>query len=170
MSLARYRMFAAYNAWANGRIYDACAALPEAEYKADRRAFFGSLHGTLSHVLLADRIWMRRFTGAGETYDRLDVILADDLVGLRALRKGEDERIAAFVETIEPAALEAPFRYRNMAGVGLEQPLSTALDHVFNHQSHHRGQAHCLLSLAGAEPPALDLVYFQREVGITREV
>ena len=169
MSLARYRMFAAYNAWANARVYDACAALAEADYKADRGAFFGSLHGTLSHVLVADRIWMRRFTGEGEIYDRLDVAPADDLVGLRALRQGEDARIAAFVEAIEPATLEAPFAYSNMAGVGLEQPLSTALDHVFNHQTHHRGQAHCLLSLAGTEPPALDLVYFQREAGITRE-
>ncbi|MBC6980976.1 DinB family protein [Caulobacter sp. 17J80-11] len=170
MTLDRYRMFAAYNAWANGRIYDACASLPEAAYKADRNAFFGSLHGTLTHVLVADRIWMRRLTGEGPSYDRLDVELADDLATLQAMRLIEDARIRAYVDAIDPAALDEPYGYANMSGVALEQTLSSALDHVFNHQTHHRGQAHGLLSLAGVEPPALDLVYFQREAGITRTV
>ena len=62
----RYAMFAAYNTWANERLYDAAAKLSDADYRADRGAFFKSMHGTLNHLLLGDRIWMRRFTGSGE--------------------------------------------------------------------------------------------------------
>ena len=64
--LARYRMFAGYNAWANRRLYDAAAQLSDAEYRADKGAFFRSMHGTLNHLLTTDRIWMKRFTGEGE--------------------------------------------------------------------------------------------------------
>ena len=70
-----FAMLARYNAWANGRVYDAAAALTDAQYRADRGAFFKSVHGTLNHLLVADRIWMRRFTGEGEAPSRLDAIL-----------------------------------------------------------------------------------------------
>ena len=70
----RYRMFAAYNGWANERIYGVAAKLADADYRADRGAFFKSVHGTLNHLLVGDRIWMRRFTGEGEMPDRLDAI------------------------------------------------------------------------------------------------
>ena len=61
--LARYRMFAGYNAWCNERLYDTATLVPDADYRADCGAFFNSLHGTLNHLLVGDRIWMRRFTG-----------------------------------------------------------------------------------------------------------
>ena len=93
-----FPMLAAYNAWANRRLYDAAAALPDADYRADRGAFFKSVHGTLNHLLVADRIWMRRFTGAGEHPNRLDAILFEDLSELRAAREAEDGRIAAYIE------------------------------------------------------------------------
>ncbi len=79
----RYRMFAGYNAWANERLYAAAAKLTDAEYRADRGAFFKSVHGTLNHLLVGDRIWMQRFTGQGEAPARLDTILFDDLASLR---------------------------------------------------------------------------------------
>jgi len=72
---SRYQMFAGYNAWCNERLYDAAAQVPDADYRADRGAFFKSLHGTLNHLLVGDRIWMRRFTGAGEQPPSLDTIL-----------------------------------------------------------------------------------------------
>jgi len=74
---AYFVMFSRYNAWANGRLYAAAAALPDADFRADRGAFFKSLHGTLNHLLVTDRVWMRRFTGGGEAPDRLDAILFD---------------------------------------------------------------------------------------------
>jgi len=95
---SRYLMFARYNRWANERLYDATAALPDAEYRADRGAFFKSLHGTLNHLLVADRIWMRRFTGTGTAPDELDAILHQDFTALREARRAEDERISRYVD------------------------------------------------------------------------
>ena len=80
---ARYVMFAAYNRWANRRLYDAAAELSDTDYRADRGAFFKSVHGTLNNLLVADRIWMHRLTGEGEAPDRLDAVLHDDLAGPR---------------------------------------------------------------------------------------
>jgi len=73
--LAHYQMFGRYNAWANGRLYDAAARLGREQYRADRGTFFKSVHGTLNHLLATDRIWMQRFTGTGTAPDRLDAIL-----------------------------------------------------------------------------------------------
>ena len=81
---ARYTTFAGYNAWANRRLYDAAALLSDADYRADRGAFFKSMHGTLNHLLATDRISMKRFTGAGEAPDRLDTILHKRLADLAA--------------------------------------------------------------------------------------
>ena len=78
-----YTSFAGYNAWANRRLYDAAAQLSDAEYRADKGAFFKSMHGTLNHLLTTDRIWMKRFTGEGEAPDRLDAILHERLADLR---------------------------------------------------------------------------------------
>ena len=82
--LARYLMFSGYNTWCNERLYDAAARVPDTDYRANRGAFFKSLHGTLNHLLVGDRIWMRRFTGRGDVPSSLDVILYDDFVQLRA--------------------------------------------------------------------------------------
>lgn len=162
-----FRMLAAYNAWANGRLYAAAAALPDADYRADRGAFFKSVHGTLNHLLVTDRIWMRRFTGEGEAPSRLDAILFEDLGALRSAREAEDARMLAFVDGLDEAGLAGTFRYRRVSTPEVfEQPLAPALMHLFNHQTHHRGQAHCLLTGLAADVPALDLLFFQRESGI----
>lgn len=164
----RYRMFAAYNAWANERLYEAAAKLSDADYRTDRGAFFGSVHGTLNHLLVADRIWMRRFTGAGEAPSQLDAILYEQLSELRAARRAEDRRISDYVERLDDAGLAGEFTYRTIASPStITQPLAPALDHFFNHQTHHRGQAHCLLSAIGGRgaAPSFDLVLFQRESG-----
>jgi uncharacterized damage-inducible protein DinB len=162
----RYRVFANYNAWANRAIYDAVATLSDADYRADRKAFFGSLRGTLNHLLVGDRIWMHRMTSVGETYTQLNLILFDDLASLRAARESEDARIIAFADLLTDPALDEQLVYRNTTGAGFCQALSTVLDHFFNHQTHHRGQAHALLSAAGVTPPSLDLLVFQRAVGV----
>ena len=164
-----FQMFARYNEWANLRLYDAAARLSDAEYRAERGAFFGSLHGTLNHILVGDRIWMRRFTGEGPTYTALDHRPCADLVSLRAERKAEDRRIIAYVDWLDEARLAATFTYRTVVRpTDITQPLAPALAHVFNHQTHHRGQAHGLVTaIAGRDAmPSLDLIYFQRETGV----
>jgi uncharacterized damage-inducible protein DinB len=164
-----FAMFAGYNRWANRRLYAAAHALPDADYRAPRGAFFGSLHGTLNHLVVADRIWMRRFTGEGPVQKRLDEILFEDLDDLTAAREAEDERIVRYVEGLSEADLAATFTYRTIASPqDITQPLAPALAHFFNHQTHHRGQAHAILSaIAGnAAAPSLDLILYQRETGI----
>jgi uncharacterized damage-inducible protein DinB len=158
-----FMMFAGYNAWANARLYDAAGALPDAAYREDRGAFFKSVHGTLNHLLVTDRVWMRRFTGEGEAPDRLDAILHDDFAGLRAARVAEDARIRAYVATLDAARLAGVIRYRRVSTPEpQEQALALALAHFFNHQAHHRGQAHGLLTALTGQAPELDLLYYQR--------
>jgi uncharacterized damage-inducible protein DinB len=164
---ARYVMFAAYNAWANERLYEAAGELGDADYRADRGAFFKSVHGTLNHLLVADRIWMRRFTGTGEAPDRLDAILHEAFAALRAARRAEDERIIDYVAALSESDLAGSLRYRTVVRPQtIEQELAPALDHFFNHQTHHRGQAHCLLTAIMGDAPSLDLIIFQREKGL----
>ncbi len=168
MTLSRYVMFAGYNAWANERIYNAAEKLSAEEYRVDRGAFFKSMHGTLNHILVADRIWMKRFTGQGEAPATLDAILHEDFTALRAARDREDARISAYIEQLTQAELAATFSYTTITNPKqITQPLAPALDHFFNHQTHHRGQAHAILTgLRGRNfAPSLDLILHQRETG-----
>ncbi len=164
-----FSMFAAYNRWANERLFEAAAKLAEADYRANRGAFFGSLHGTLNHLLVGDRVWMRRFTGEGPVQTQLDDILFDDLGSLAVERRDEDERIIAYIEGLSEGELAGPLTYRTIVNpTDITQPLAPALAHFFNHQTHHRGQAHALITITAgnAAMPSLDMLIFQRATGI----
>ncbi len=166
--ISRYTMFAGYNAWCNERLYDAAATVSDADYRADRGAFFKSLHGTLNHLLLGDVIWMNRFTGEGTLPKTLDEILYDDFAALRAARRAMDASIGRYVGALSEADLSRPIRYRTFSNpADIEQVLAPALDHFFNHQTHHRGQAHALLSsmIGNDRTPSFDLIIYQRETG-----
>jgi uncharacterized damage-inducible protein DinB len=168
-SMSRYPMFAGYNAWCNERLYAAASALSDADYRVDRGAFFKSVHGTLNHLLVGDRIWMHRFTGEGELPKSLDAILYEDFAALRAARRAEDTRISGYLESLSDADLAGSIRYRTFVNPAtIEQQLAPALDHFFNHQTHHRGQAHALLSgvIGNAATPSFDLIIYQRETGV----
>jgi uncharacterized damage-inducible protein DinB len=162
-----FALMAAYNSWANRRLYDAAASLSDIDYRADRGAFFKSVHGTLNHLLVADRIWMKRFTGEGEAPARLDAILFEHLGELRSAREAEDARIERYIGGLSEAELAGRIRYRTITNPrDFEQPLAPALMHFFNHQTHHRGQAHCLLTGLTGTAPSLDLLLYQRETGV----
>ena len=162
----RYGALARYNAWANYRVYEAAAALPDDLYRADRGAFFKSIHGTLNHLLVTDRLWLQRFAGKPAAPIALDTILYDDLPSLRSARDAEDTRIISFVDGLDAAALSGRFSYtRASTPERYEQDLEPALDHFFNHQTHHRGQVHALVTGLGIAAPSLDLLMFQRDVG-----
>src|SRR5271169_3638613 len=161
-----FEIYAAYNAWVNERLYDAAARIPDAEYRRDRGAFFGSLHGTLNHLLLGDRIWMYRFTGTGEEPKKLDAILYEDFSDLRAHRHAEDTRITRYIAALSEKDLAGTIRYRSTRSPAeIEQHLAPLLLHFFNHQTHHRGQAHCLLTEITGEAPSFDLLIYQRQTG-----
>jgi uncharacterized damage-inducible protein DinB len=161
--LQHVRRFGRYNRWANDRLYDACAALAPAAYHAARPSFFGSIHATLNHILAGDSIWLGRFTGRPATQiTALNQILHEDFSALRAARAAKDAEIVSYCDALTADALRASFTYANMSGQPFTDPLLPPLMHFFNHQTHHRGQVHGLLSHAGAQPPELDMIYFIR--------
>lgn len=162
--LDHVRRMARYNRWANRRLYDACATLSPEDYHAPRPSFFGSIHATLNHILVGDSIWFGRFNGRVPPHlTKLNMILHEDFASLRAAREAKDEEIVAFAASLDAARLGGSFTYTNMAGQQFTDPLFPPLMHFFNHQTHHRGQVHGLLSHAGVSPPELDLIYFMRE-------
>jgi uncharacterized damage-inducible protein DinB len=161
MLKAHFDQLAVYNRWANRRIYDDAASLPDEVRKQPAGLFFGSVHGTLNHLLVADYIWMRRFTGDGPVPERLNQILHEDFAELRSAREREDEQIVQFVSGLNDYDRE--ITYQNSTGKTFRQALGPALTHFFNHQTHHRGQVHAGLTSAGIREPApLDLLVLQR--------
>jgi uncharacterized damage-inducible protein DinB len=163
MMKRQFQMLAAYNRWANARLYDAAGELTDEQFGRDVGAYFGSMMGTLNHLLVADRIWMKRFTAEGEAPKALDAVIHPNLDPLRMAREAEDDRIASWIDGLSEEAFAGRFTYITVTDMRrVSQRLAPALTHLFNHQTHHRGQAHTVLSLLGREPPALDMIYFQR--------
>ena len=122
--IENYQRMAAYNRLANDRLYGACAELGDAERKAERPAFFTSIHGTLNHIMVGDRIWMTRFGGGEAPSTGLDAILFEDFDELRAARIAKDAEIEAFAAGLTEAFLESSIRYVNNEGVVFDDPAS----------------------------------------------
>jgi uncharacterized damage-inducible protein DinB len=161
---SHFAMMADYNAWANVRLYRMAYQLSDEQYRRDVGAYFKSLHGTLNHIMVADRIWMHRLTGTGECPKNLSAIVCDDLPSLAAARQLEDQRIVSFVASLSDAQLDELWDYRTLNGTPQQQRRREILAHLFNHQTHHRGQAHAILTALGvAEPDGLDLLLMQWE-------
>ena len=154
---AIWAQYALYNRLANEKLYEACAGLSEEERRRDLGAFFRSVHGTLNHLVLGDRIWMTRFAGGSHPSTDLGAILFDDFAALAAARAEMDRRIETFFDDLPAGFLERSLRYVNNAGVESVDPAQVIVPHFFNHQTHHRAQVHTLLSQLGRDPPVLDL-------------
>jgi len=155
--VSHFQRMAAYNQAANRVLYQACAALPDSERKQSRPAFFRSIHGTLNHILLGDRLWMTRFRGGKAPSTGLDAILYEDFMHLREARQAEDAGIEAFTSGLDAQGLNGSIAYVNHEGRPFSEPMAVLLAHFFNHQTHHRGQVHGLLSQTAVPPPPLDL-------------
>jgi uncharacterized damage-inducible protein DinB len=163
-----FGMLSRYNAWANQRLLSAVDDMPEEDYRADCGAPFRSIHGTMNHLIVGDRIWLARFTGeAGADVPKaLDETVAEDRAALRREREATDEAIIRYAEALTDEDLASAFSYTSIVRPApITQPLAPALLHAFNHQTHHRGQVHAMLSRLRGEAPPLDLVYYQRETG-----
>ena len=152
-----WAQYATYNRLANETLYTACAGLSGAEYGRDLGAFFGSVHGTLNHLLLGDTIWMTRFEGGAHPSTHLDAILFETFDALRRAREQMDRRIVHFFSNLPDGFEKQTVRYINNSGIDSSDPLEVILPHFFNHQTHHRAQVHTLLSQLGHAPPVLDL-------------
>lgn len=147
---------AEYNRWANERVFASVAELSEEEYKADRKAFFRSIHGTLNHLLAVDLLWVGRLAPPAFRPSGYDMILEQRFAALRQRRQALDRRIVDVVGGLDDARIRGPFSWTTLEGEPQSLPLSRVLTHFFNHQTHHRGQVHDMLSQTGREPPPLD--------------
>ncbi len=162
--IANLRQFARYNRWANARLADACAELDEAAYKAPRETFFGSIHATLNHILVNDRIWVSRLEGRACAIKALDEELYGRLETLRAAQDADDARLIGLVDGLGDAGLTRLVRYTTIDDfTDHADPAWLLLVNLFNHQTHHRGQVHDLLSQTAVAPPPLDLIFYARE-------
>ena len=162
-------LLAQYNATMNRKLYDAAASLPADEVSADRGAFFGSLLGTLNHLLAGDTIWLTRFALHPSGFRALAALretpapgslthsFGDNLVALRAHRMRLDGVITALAQEASDADLAHILAYRNSRGT-FQKRFGGLLLHFFNHQTHHRGQASTLLSQAGVDIGVTDLL------------
>ncbi|MEM1385242.1 MAG: DinB family protein [Pseudomonadota bacterium] len=161
---AHFEMMAAYNAWANGRVAAMVHGLSDTAQRADLGAFFRSIHGTLNHLVVADRIWLARFHGTPAPDIPLNGILYKDSVDLATARRALDAEIVDYVRELDDAALAGTISYTPVTiPEPVTQPLSSALAHFFNHQTHHRGQIHAMMTRQAGEAAPLDLLFFQRE-------
>ena len=160
-----FRMMAGYNRWMNERLYSLCSTISDAERKRDCRAFFRSIHGTLNHLLLTDRSWLGRFTGEEFPIRSLDQELWTDFADLRRERAVTDAAIGDFCAELTENRLAANIEYGTLAGKRYAHPLEPGLVHLFNHQTHHRGQVTTLLSQLGIDPGATDVIAYYRQLG-----
>ena len=159
-------LLARFNGWANQRLYASVAGLPDAAYRAERGAFFGSIHRTLNHLLVVDRLWTGRILTEDRGIRALDQILYDDFDALREARADEDRQLVELVDGLSAAQLAVPVCYTRIIGSGLEEVRAGhVLLTLFNHQTHHRGQVHVLLTQADVLPPPLDVVFYLEEIG-----
>lgn len=170
-----YRLLARYNQWFNTRVYDACEHLDDATRKQDRGAFFGSIHHTLNHLVVADQIWLKRLRQCGvdhgQVFDSLNdtvldmpadaslsSVLFDEWAALRAKRQVLDQAVERWLAALPEDYPQQTMRYANSKGVPRTHPAWQALTHFFNHQTHHRGQVTTLLMQAGVDVGTTDLV------------
>lgn len=167
---SHFVLLATYNQWMNDKLYEAASRLSAPELNADRGAFFGSILGTLNHLVGADTIWLHRFRAHPKAHAALDAIvewpvptalsqvLFPDFGALREHRARVDQVILRWAESLSEADLDHVLDYRNMRGVAAQRRFSGLLLHFFNHQSHHRGQATTLLTQAGQDVGVTDLL------------
>jgi uncharacterized damage-inducible protein DinB len=151
-----YTAIARYNQWMNQNLYAVCEVIPEGDLTEDRGAFFKSIQGTLNHILVADRIWLGRFTKQPFTA-KLDAELYSDFSELRAQRELLDRTIIDWADNLTSEWLEAQLHYTNSSGVTRMLPHWLLVTHMFNHQTHHRGQLTTLLNQMGYNSGVTDL-------------
>lgn len=157
---ALFQRMAAYNTWMTDKAYTAAGELSDSERKEDRGAFFKSVHSTLNHILFADRVWMGRFTGRTYETRGMGVDIFDEFDELQAAHLSMCDDIAAFAGQLTPDWLAETMTWaRSTDGVSRERPRWLLVLHMFNHQTHHRGQLSTLLTQAGIDIGVTDLPF-----------
>jgi uncharacterized damage-inducible protein DinB len=165
-----FELLATYNQWMNAKVYEAAGQLSADELTKDCGAFFGSILGTLNHILVGDTIWLKRFathpscqeslrgvTGL-DNPTSLDQVLFGDIERLTEHRIWLDRQIIDWIAQLTVEDLDVVLAYHNTKGVSAKRRFSNLVLHFFNHQTHHRGQVSTLLSQAGMDIGVTDLL------------
>jgi uncharacterized damage-inducible protein DinB len=159
---AYVQLMARYNQWQNDNLYSAAGQLGDSVIRQETGAWFGTIFATFNHILWADRYWMHRFTGSDKPKGGMaeSRIVFDDWADLLQARKNLDQTILDWADNLDPDWLETELSWFSGAKQStMSQPISLAVVHFFNHQTHHRGQIHALLTRFGAKPQDTDLVF-----------
>lgn len=170
--IENYILLAKYNKWINKKIYLLAENLSDIERKTDHQAFFGSIHNSLNHLIITDKVWLGRFASQGIIFPdlksdileveggikSLDQIVYDDFDQLMLHRFKIDEAIQNWITTMSDDFPSKTMIYFNMKGIKREHPVWQALTHFFNHQTHHRGQITTIFSQLGIDIGVTDLI------------
>ena len=163
ISRAYMKTMADYNLWQNTSLYEAAGHLSDAERRSDRGAFFRSIHSTLSHLFWGDKMWLQRF-GLPVTVEQTSIPASvDEFVDWDEMareRRAVDRQIIAWAESFDEARFGDTLSwYSGAMGREVSKPLPLLIVHFFNHQTHHRGQVHAMLTAAGQRPDDTDLPF-----------
>ena len=158
--ITNFQLLANFNTWANTKIFSSCKKLDDTEYKKDRKAFFFSIHGTLNHLLVVDRAYISRIEGKNHDLKSLDQILYENLFQLEEARIKEDKRLVDLVNNLSKESINKEITYKGFETGNQTYTINLVLITLFNHQTHHRGQIHNMLSQAGIKPPQIDIPDF----------
>ena len=163
-------LLATYNQWMNDKLFAAAHQMAPDALHADRRAFFGSIFGTLNHIAVGDTLWLKRFAHHPAQFHSLaplhgmaapaalDEPLFANIEQLATRRALLDRVIVEFAQELKEAHLDSPFEYKSTKGVQGRKNFYGVLMHFFNHQTHHRGQATTLFTQLGVDVGATDLL------------
>lgn len=152
-----------YHLWAFDRLFESLRRVPDEDYRSNAGLFFTSIHGTLNHLLLADRVWQARFTGTAFSVSGLDQELEPDRAALEDQIRGQCRAWGNIIGSHPDAWTGESLVYRTSSGVESRTPVGKTLLHVFNHGTHHRGQISAVISRLGFQVPEMDYIYYIRE-------
>ena len=162
-----YEMMAAYNRWMNERLYAACSTLSDEARREDRGAFFRSIHDTFNHLVLTDRVWLGRFRSEPFVVASLDEPMAETWEELRVLRAQIDDQIDAWLRGVDEEQLQSNLVVKPMSNPQpFSLPLWVCASHLFNHQTHHRGQITTMMEQIGCDSGTTDLPYSPSDVAL----
>ena len=160
MSPTYCQTMARYNSWMNDRLYGICAEIQDAERKQDRQLFFGSIHGTLNHLLYVDIAWLSSFLNDQDSMPPIGVDLYEDFGKLRGARQKWDSKMIDWASSLDESWLAQQF---GAEGSTWTKPNWLLVAHVFNHGTHHRGQLTAVLSQLGHDYGSTDLSFMPEE-------
>ena len=153
-----FQTHARYNSTMNAQVYAACSGLSDEQRRRDMGAWFKSIHGTLNHILLCDKLWLGRLGGEPFSAPALDFELFETWDELRRERELFDERLIAWIDALEVERLREDVTFQPMSRPeSVTLPLWLCVSHLWNHQTHHRGQATTMMNALGADSGATDL-------------